>query len=280
MRIIAAAALTPVIRRLCIRANTVLPSGVRAAIGDFRAREPWEPAGAVLDKIIENNELARSASMPLCQDTGAACVFLEAGEEVHIEGSIREAVDEGVRQGYREGRLRASMVSDPLNGRVNTGGNTPAILYFEIVPGSALTVTVAPKGAGSENMSALAMLTPSQGRGGVVDFVLSTVTRAGPNPCPPVVLGVGIGGNFDRAAVLAKKALLRPPGSRHADPYYAELERELLEKVNALGIGPMGTGGFTTALSVACETAPTHIASLPCAVNINCHVCRHASESL
>ncbi|MDR2181850.1 MAG: fumarate hydratase [Treponema sp.] len=282
MRIINAADLTPLVKRLCIKANTSLPAGVRAALEDFRGRESWPAARQALDRIIENYGLAESGGMPICQDTGAACVFLDIGADVHLEGDIRAAVDEGVRQGCREGYLRMSMAADPLNppGRVNTGDNTPALLYLDIVGGDRITVTVVPKGAGSENMSRLKMLSPAEGRDGVIGFVLAAVEEAGPNPCPPVVVGVGIGGNFDKAALLAKKALFRPPGENHADPYYAELEAELLRKINALGIGPQGFGGFTTALSVACEKAPTHIASLPCAVNINCHVCRHAGGVL
>jgi fumarate hydratase subunit alpha len=208
-----------------------------------------------------------------------ACVFLEIGEAVHIEGDIKTAVDEGVRRGYTSGFLRKSIVSDPLR-RINSGDNTPAMLYIDIVPGASLTITVAPKGAGSENMSRIKMLSPSDGREGIIDFVVSTVREAGPNPCPPIIVGVGIGGNFDKAALLAKKALLRPLDSKNKDPFYSALEDELLLKINDLGIGPQGFGGLTTALAVSVETNPTHIASLPCAVNINCHVARHAKETL
>jgi fumarate hydratase subunit alpha len=208
-----------------------------------------------------------------------ACVFLEMGGDVFIEGDLPAAVDEGVRQGYREGSLRTSVVKDPLN-RVNTGDNTPAVMYLEMVPGDRLTVIVAPKGFGSENMSRIKMLRPSDGIRGVLDVVTETAEEAGPNPCPPIVLGVGIGGTFDKAALLAKKALLRPLGIPNPDPFYGDLERTLLDKVNALGIGPQGFGGGTTALAAAVETMPTHIAGLPCAVNINCHVTRHAKEVL
>jgi fumarate hydratase subunit alpha len=213
--------------------------------------------------------------MPICQDTGMACVFVEIGSGVHIEGDIAEAVNEGVRRACKEGYLRASVVSDPLE-RKNTLDNTPALLYIDITAGDEVRVTVVPKGFGSENMSRIAMLSPSDGVEGVEAFVVETVKKAGPNPCPPIVAGVGIGGSFDKAALLAKKALLRPLGERNASPFYAELEARLLEKVNALDIGPAGFGGKTTALAVAVEVMPTHIAGLPVAVNINCHVSRHA----
>jgi fumarate hydratase subunit alpha len=208
-----------------------------------------------------------------------ACVFLEIGQDVHIIGDLTEAVNEGVRRGYTEGYLRKSVVRDPLD-RVNTGDNTPAMLYTDIVPGDRLKITVAPKGFGSENMSRIAMLKPSDGLEGVKKFVLESVEAAGPNPCPPIVVGVGIGGTFDKCALLAKRALLREVGAHSPNPFYAELERELLEEINALGIGPQGYGGKTTALAVHIETLPTHIAGLPCAVNINCHVARHATEIL
>ena len=207
-----------------------------------------------------------------------ACVFLEIGQEVHIRGDLRAAVDEGVRQGYSQ-YLRKSVVRDPLD-RVNTGDNTPAMLYTELVPGDGLRVTVAPKGFGSENMSQIRMLKPSDGLQGVKDFILKVVEDAGPNPCPPIVVGVGLGGTFDKAALLAKKALLRPLNVRSEDPFYRALEEELLEKINGLGIGPQGFGGRTTALAVNIETLPTHIAGLPVAVNINCHVTRHKTEVL
>jgi len=208
-----------------------------------------------------------------------ACVFLEIGQEVHITGDLRAAVDEGVRRGYTEGYLRKSVVGDPIR-RVNTGDNTPAMLYTELVPGDRVKITVAPKGFGSENMSRIAMLKPSDGIEGVKRFVVDTVMQAGPNPCPPIVVGVGIGGTFDKCALLAKQALLREIGRNNPDPYYGELEQELLESVNTLGIGPQGFGGRTTALAVHVETMPTHIAGLPCAVNINCHVSRHVTEVL
>ncbi|MBQ6692333.1 MAG: fumarate hydratase, partial [Clostridia bacterium] len=211
--------------------------------------------------------------------TGVACVFLEIGQDVHVVGSIEDAVNEGVRQGYQEGYLRKSVVGDPLR-RVNTGDNTPAMIYYEIVSGDKLSITVAPKGFGSENMSRLKMLKPSDGVEGAKEFIISAVEEAGPNPCPPIVVGVGIGGTFDKCALLAKKALMRSTDERNSDPYYAALEAELLEKINALGVGPQGFGGRTTALAVNIEAAPTHIAGLPVAVNINCHVTRHKSEVL
>ena len=208
-----------------------------------------------------------------------ACVFLKVGQDVHITGDIREAVDEGVRQGYGEGYLRKSVVRDPLD-RVNTGDNTPAMLYYELVPGGQLEITVAPKGFGSENMSQIKMLKPSDGLQGVKDFIRRVVDEAGPNPCPPIVVGVGIGGTFDKAAYLAKRALLRPVDRRSEEPFYAKLEDELLDKINTLGVGPQGFGGRTTALAVNIEHCPTHIAGLPVAVNINCHVTRHMTEVL
>ncbi len=279
MRIIRAEQITETVRRLCIQANCHLPEDVKSCIAACRRQEPWAPAGEILDNIMENYQIADRESCPVCQDTGVACVFLKIGQDVHVQGDLTEAVNEGVRQGYREGFLRKSVVRDPLR-RENTGDNTPAMLYTELVPGDELEITVAPKGFGSENMSAIGMLRPSDGVEGVKRFILQTVKNAGPNPCPPIVVGVGLGGTFDKAACLAKKALLRPLDSNHPDPYYANLEGELLESINALGIGPQGFGGRTTALKVNIETYPTHIAGLPVAVNINCHVTRHQTEVL
>ena len=276
MRELSVSVLTDVIALLAVEANCVLPCDLKARIREARNAEPWETAQGILDKIIENYGIAERNTVPICQDTGVCCVFLKIGQDVHLSGDLREAVDEGVRRGYRDGYLRKSVVSDPLR-RVNTGDNTPAMLYTEIVPGDRIEVTVAPKGFGSENMSRLAMLKPSDGVEGVKAFVLKTVEEAGPNPCPPIVVGVGIGGTFDKAAYLAKKALMRNLDERSADPFYADLEAELLEKINALGIGPQGFGGKTTALAVNIEKMPTHIAGLPVAVNINCHVTRHKS---
>lgn len=271
--------ITNVIRDLCIEANCHLPQDIKDVIGECRQCEPFAIARGVLDKIEENYQIADEDNVPVCQDTGLACVFLEIGQDVHIEGDLKEAVDEGVRRGYTEGYLRKSCVRDPID-RVNTGDNTPAVIYYDIVPGDQLRITVAPKGFGSENMSQIKMLKPSDGLQGVKDFILKVVEDAGPNPCPPIVIGVGIGGTFDKAALLAKKALLRPVDQRSADPFYRDLEEEMLEKINRLGIGPQGFGGKTTALAVNIETLPTHIAGLPCAVNINCHVTRHKSAVL
>lgn len=277
MRELDAGVITQAVQRLCIQANTRLPQDVKDTIAAARRAEDWSVAQDILDKIIENYSIG--GDTPICQDTGMACVFLEIGQDVHINGPLTEAVNEGVRRGYTEGYLRKSVVRDPLD-RVNTGDNTPAMVYTELVPGEQVKITVAPKGFGSENMSRIAMLKPSNGLGGVKQFILETVELAGPNPCPPIVVGVGIGGTFDKCALLAKRALLREMGTHNGSPFYARLEQELLEKINALGIGPQGFGGRTTALAVQIETMPTHIAGLPCAVNINCHVARHVSEVL
>ena len=280
MREISVHLITDVVERLCIEANTHLPGDVKCAIESCRACEDGGIAQGVLDKIIENYNIADRENVPICQDTGMACVFLEIGQDVHIVGGdLTEAVNEGVRRGYANGYLRKSVVADPIR-RGNTGDNTPAMIYTEIVPGDKIKLTVAPKGFGSENMSQLKMLKPSDGLQGVKDFVVKVVEEAGPNPCPPIVVGVGVGGTFDKAALLAKKAIIRSAEERNANPFYAELEAELLEKINALGIGPQGFGGKTTALAVNIEYLPTHIAGLPVAVNLNCHVTRHKSEVL
>ena len=278
MREIQTAQITEVVAKLCIEANEHLPEDVKCAIQNCRSCEDWEIAQGVLDKIIENFEIADRECVPICQDTGMACVFLEIGQDVHIVGgNLSDAVNEGVRKGYQEGYLRKSVVADPVR-RGNTGDNTPAMIYTEIVPGEEIKITVGPKGFGSENMSAIRMLKPSAGLQGIKDFIIETVEAAGPNPCPPMVVGVGIGGTFDKAALLAKKALMRPLDSSNPDPFYAELEVEMLEKINELGIGPQGFGGKTTAIGLNIETLPTHIAGMPCAININCHVTRHRSE--
>ena len=279
MRIIEAGRITQVVKKLCIEANCHLPQDMKDRIEACYDSEPWPQAREILERIIENYNIADSKDQPVCQDTGVACVFVKIGQEVYVEGSLEEAIHQGVREGYTDGFLRKSVVRDPLD-RVNTGDNTPAMIYYEIVPGDILEITVAPKGFGSENMSQVKMLRPSDGRQGVVDFVLKAVEDAGPNPCPPIVVGVGIGGTFDKAAFLAKKALMRSVEQRNEKPFYAELEQELLEKINALGIGPQGFGGKTTALAVNIEEFPTHIAGLPVAVNINCHVTRHKTEVL
>ena len=280
MREIDVRVLTDTVERLCIEANLHLPGDVKCAIERCRACEDGVIAQGVLDNIIQNYQIADAENVPICQDTGMACVFLEIGQDVHfVGGDLRLAVDEGVRRGYDKGYLRKSVVGDPVR-RGNTGDNTPAMLYTEIVPGDQVKVTVGPKGFGSENMSAIRMFKPSAGLQGIKDFILETVENAGPNPCPPMVIGVGIGGTFDKAALLAKKALMRPLDTHHPDPFYAELETEMLEKVNALGIGPQGFGGKTTAIGLNIETMPTHIAGMPCAININCHVTRHKTEVL
>ncbi len=279
MRELDAKEITEAVRKLCIEANCMLPRDMKERIEACRNHETWPIAQEILDRIIENFHIAELEHQPICQDTGMACIFLKIGQDVHICGDLNDAVNEGVRLGYREGFLRKSVVADPLN-RVNTGDNTPAVVYTELIPGDKIEITVAPKGFGSENMSAIKMLRPSDGLEGVKEFVVRTVEEAGPNPCPPVVVGVGIGGTFDRAALLAKKALLRDVDVSNPDPYYAKLEKDLLEQINALGIGPQGFGGRTTALAVNIETFPTHIAGLPVAVNINCHVTRHKTEVL
>lgn len=280
MREIQASQITEVIERLCIEANTVLPEDMKQAIQTCRACEDGEIARGVLDNIIENYQIAEAEEVPICQDTGMACVFLEIGQDVHIAGGdLTEAVNEGVRRGYDKGYLRKSVVKDPVR-RGNTGDNTPAMLYTEIVPGEQIKITVGPKGFGGENMSAIRMFKPSAGIQGIKDFILETVEAAGPNPCPPMVVGVGIGGTFDKAALLAKKALMRPVDSENPDSYYADLEKEMLQKINELGIGPQGFGGRTTAVGLNIETMPTHIAGMPCAINISCHVTRHKTEVL
>ena len=279
MREIAAEKITDTVKRLCIDANCHLPEDMMQRICDCLKIEDWSQSREILERIIENYQIAEAENQPICQDTGMACVFVKLGQDVHICGDLNEAIHEGVRQGYGEGFLRKSVVRDPIH-RVNTGDNTPAVIYYEIVPGDQVEITVAPKGFCIENMSQIKMLRPSDGIEGVKEFVLKVVDEAGPNPCPPVVVGVGIGGTFDKAALLAKKALLRSVDEANPDPYYADLEQELLEKINCLGIGPQGFGGRTTALAVNIETFPTHIAGLPVAVNINCHVTRHKTEVL
>ena len=279
MRELNAALITETVKRLCVEANCYLPGDMKACIEQAHCEEKWPQAKEILERIIENYQIADEKFQPICQDTGVACVFLKIGQDLHIAGNLEEAVNEGVRQGYTEGFLRKSVVRDPLD-RVNTGDNTPAMIYYEIVPGDKLEITVAPKGFGSENMSQIKMLRPSDGLQGVKDFVKKVVEEAGPNPCPPIVVGVGIGGTFDKAAYLAKKALMRSVDVRNEKPFYAQLEQELLEEINALGIGPQGFDGKTTALAVNIEQYPTHIAGLPVAVNINCHVTRHKTEVL
>ena len=275
MREVNVALVTEVVKKLSIEANYFLGADIKESLEKSRKEETFELAGQVLDKIILNSEMACKEEMPMCQDTGMACVFLEIGQDVHfIGGNLEEAINEGVRRGYEEGFLRKSVVEDPIR-RVNTKDNTPAIIYYDIVDGDKVKITLAPKGLGSENMSRIGMLKPSDGLEGVKNFIIETVKAAGPNPCPPMVVGVGIGGTFDKAAYLAKKALIRPINTSNKDEFYKDLEIELLEKINKLGIGPQGFGGKTTALGLNIETYPTHIAGLPVAVNINCHATRH-----
>lgn len=263
------------VKNMCIESNYYINDDIKNKIKESKKEENWTMAEDILNKILINYEIAEKENMPICQDTGMVCVFVELGQEVHIVGgSLEDAINEGVRQGYKEGYLRKSVVKDPLN-RINTQDNTPAVINYEVVTGDKLKITIAPKGFGSENMSNIKMLKPSDGVEGVKEFVIQTVKEAGPNPCPPIVVGVGIGGTFDKAANLAKKALIRPINCRNKNSFYAGLEEELLDNINNLGIGPQGFGGKTTALAVNIETFPTHIAGLPVAVNINCHVTRH-----
>ncbi len=278
MREIKSDIITATVANMCIAANCHINSDIRDALSKSLETEESEVSRAVLDNLIKNAEIADKKEVPICQDTGMAVFFVEVGQEVTVIGdTLTGAINEGVRRGYTDGYLRKSVVGDPIR-RVNTKDNTPAVIYYDFVKGDKIKITFAPKGFGSENKSAVKMLNPSDGIDGVVDFVIDTVDRAGANPCPPMVVGVGIGGTMDKAACLAKKALTRDITSSNADEYYASLEKELLEKINLLGIGPQGMGGTTTALGVNIEVFPTHIAGLPVAVNINCHATRHRVE--
>lgn len=266
------------VAQLCIDANKRLPSDLDDLIRQSAENEVSEPAYGVMNDLIDNISAAKKLDIPICQDCGMAVVFLEIGQDVHfVGGELYQAVNDGVSKGYKEGFLRCSVVSDPLL-RVNTGDNTPAVIHTSIVPGENVKITVAPKGFGSENMSCLKMFTPASGREDIIEYVLDCVTKAGGNPCPPIVLGVGIGGDFEQCAYLAKKALCRNVSSSNENEFYAEMEQEILRLVNCLNIGPQGFGGKTTALAVNIETAPTHIAGLPVAVNFGCHVTRHCSK--
>ncbi|SHH53975.1 fumarate hydratase [Clostridium grantii] len=280
MRKINATIISENIKEMCIEANYFLCDDITHGLQKAYDEETWDIGKDILSDILTNSEIARKEKMPICQDTGMACIFIDIGQEVFIEGiKLEDAINNGVRMGYAEGYLRKSVVKDPLS-RINTGDNTPAMIYYNIVEGDKIKITVAPKGFGSENMSRIKMLKPADGEKGVKDFIIETVKLAGPNPCPPIVVGVGIGGTFDKAAYLSKKALLRNISESNEDKYYEAMEKELLEEINKLGIGPQGFGGKTTALGVNIEVMPTHIAGLPVAVNINCHVTRHVTRTL
>lgn len=280
MRQIHTAKVTDLVEELCIRANCQLTDDIFHCLGECCKKEKSELGKEILNTLIENAQIARAGNDPICQDTGMTVVFVTIGQDVHMEGGfLEDAINEGVRRGYEKGYLRKSVVKDPLN-RVNTKDNTPAVIHYELVPGDTFHIIVAPKGFGSENKSQLKMLMPSQGLPGVKKFVIDTVSEAGANPCPPIIVGVGIGGTMEKAAMMAKKALLRPVNVKNSNPELAELEAELLNSINALGIGPAGFGGSTTAMSVNIMTYATHIAGLPVAVNLGCHVTRHAEGDL
>ncbi len=280
MKEIEASAITQTVARLCQQANFELGEDVIAALKQAQQTEESPLGKEVLSQLLENARIAKQEHLPLCQDTGTAIVFLEIGQETHIVGDLYTAVEEGVRQGYTQGYLRKSIVSQPLSARVNTKDNTPPVIHTEIVPGDQVKIIVMPKGGGAENMSKSAMLKPGDGRQGVIDLVVRTVDEAGGNPCPPVIVGLGIGATSDKVMLLAKKALLREVGKPNSDPEIAELEKEILARINALGIGPLGFGGRITALAVQAEVMPTHFASLPVAVNLQCHSARHKEAVL
>jgi fumarate hydratase subunit alpha len=276
MREINVEQITKTVEKLCIESNYYLPHDVKRALEDALEKEDSLLGKEILSDILKNQEIARTNDVPICQDTGLAVIFLELGQDVRlVGGNLNEAIDEGVRRGYINGYLRKSAVDDPFIVRKNTGDNTPAIIHTKIVPGDKIKLILAPKGGGSENMSALAMLKPSDGIKGIKKFVLDTVEKAGSNPCPPIIVGIGIGGTIEKTTLIAKQSLLRKVGEHNANPKVAELEEELLKEINKLGIGPQGFGGRTTALAVNIETFPAHIASMPVAINIQCHVARH-----
>ncbi|MDP3025154.1 MAG: fumarate hydratase [candidate division Zixibacteria bacterium] len=275
MREISVKDIISTVKNLCIDANYNLGEDVEKALKEGYQKEESPTSKETLNQILENVQIAKQGEFPLCQDTGFAVVFVDMGDQVFVkDGNLFDAINEGVRQGYKEGYLRKSILGDPIE-RKNTGDNTPAVIHMNVVKGDKLTITVAPKGGGSENMSEVKMMKPSDGVEGVKEFVIDMVRRSGSNPCPPIIVGVGIGGTFEKCAEMAKRALLRPVGDRNPNPFYAKLEEELLEKVNKLGIGPQGFGGRVTALDVHIETFPCHIASFPAAVNIQCHAARH-----
>jgi len=280
MRNILYTTIVDAVSKLVREANTLLPADVLGRIEEMRGQERSPAALNILDQIVDNVAIANECDLPLCQDTGIAIFFVDVGEDISVDGGgLEQALNDGVRKGYTDGGLRMSIVDDPFK-RINTGDNTPAVVHVRLLPGDQLTITFCPKGGGCENMSSLAMLSPGQGRAGVVDFVVDTVRSGGGRPCPPLIVGVGVGGSFELSAILAKRSLLRDIGERHTDQFYSDLEGELLEKINNLGIGPMGLGGSTTALDVFVESAPCHIASLPVAVNIQCHSARHQTLEL
>lgn len=276
MRIVEAKRITEEVRRMTMETATDLPHDVMEKLTSMRRDEDSPLAGEILDEIIRNAEVAKETKAPMCQDTGMAVLFVTVGQEVHVEGNLTDAINEGVRQGYKDGYLRKSVVKDPVLDRVNTGDNTPAVIHYDIVPGDKIGILFGAKGFGSENMSRTEMMKPADGIEAIKRFVVETVRMAGPNPCPPVVVGVGIGGTLDKATEIAKKALFRELDDRNPNPAYAALEDELIEKINATGVGPQGFGGRTTGLAVKIATYPTHIAGMPVAVNINCHATRHA----
>lgn len=279
MRELAVSTITDTVAGMCEEANIYLGDDVSGALKRSLEVEESPTGKEVLKQLIDNLEIAKNEQIPICQDTGFAVFFVELGQEVHLTGgSLEEAINAGVKKGYKEGYLRKSIVEDPLYDRKNTGDNTPAVIYTDIVPGDRVKIAFAPKGGGSENMSAVKMLKPADGEEGLVDFVVNHVKAAGPNPCPPIVVGVGIGGTFDKVAVQAKKALFRPVGQPHPDSRFAALENKILDRINDLGVGPQGFGGRVFALAVHIETFPSHIASMAAAVNINCHACRHLEK--
>ena len=280
MREIHVSKITEAVSRLCIESNYYLPEDILKRFEEAKNAETFQIANDILDILLKNADIAKSEKMPMCQDTGMTVIFIEMGQDVHIVGgSLEAAINEGVKKGYQEGYLRKSVVGDPLE-RINTKDNTPAVIYYEIIEGDSFKIIVAPKGFGSENMSQIKMLMPYEGTEGIKDFVLKVVKEAGPNPCPPIVVGVGIGGTFEKAAFLAKKALLRSTEHRNKNEFYAKMEKDLLDEINRLGIGPQGFGGTTTALALNIEFFATHIAGLPVAVNISCHATRHAEAQL
>lgn len=281
MKEIHVSTITETVQNLCIESNYYISEDVTECMKANLKKEDSPVGKEILSQILENNLLAAEKQIPMCQDTGVAVIFLEIGQEVHfVGGSLQEAIQEGVRQGYEKGYLRKSMVYDPIYERKNTKDNTPAVIHTDIIPGDTVKITIAPKGAGSENMSELRMMTPSDGFEGVIQFVVDRIKKASGNPCPPVIVGIGLGGNFEQSALLSKKALLRPLGKRHPEPKLAELEVTLLDKINKLGIGPMGLGGRTTALDVHIEAMACHIASMPVAINLQCHASRHKTAIL